>query len=360
MRRLILGGIVLVLLVAACTGAAHLKALQPPVVPSSPPITVLGATALWHYRAHSPLKMQLGIDIDLYTYPGQNFAAAAATDVAYIANLHANAVSISFPFFMVGPNAARLYASSATPTPTQLAILVHDAKQAGLYVSIRPLLDETSLGISRPHWIPAHLSAWFASYREFLLPYAAMARRQHVNEFIVGTEFSRFSASPRWNALDSALRRRFHGTLGCANNWDGALLLSRFAGNCGRGARESVDAYHPEHGNLTAGWEKFDRALPSGTVETEVGIGAVKGAYRRPYQYHWQAGQLDQSVQARWFTAACRAAVRTHLGGIYFWPLGFNQTVGNGPTLAYQGLWAGGQGAQAIATCFATLGRKGQ
>ena len=51
--------------------------------------------------------MQLGIDIDLYTYPGQDFAAAAATDIAYIASLHANSMSISFPFFMSGPHCGR-------------------------------------------------------------------------------------------------------------------------------------------------------------------------------------------------------------------------------------------------------------
>jgi hypothetical protein len=116
-----------------------------------------------------------------------------------------------------------------------------------------------------------------------------------------------------------------------------------------------VDAYHPQRGNLLAGWEAFDRKLPRGAVETEVGIAAVTGADKQPYQHRWPTRSLNQSVQARWFTAACQAATRTHLGGIYFWTLGFSQTIGSGPTLADQGRWAGGQGARAIAACFAAV-----
>ena len=351
MRRLLLGAGVLALLVAGCTTAAHLKALQPPSAPSSPPIVVPAAeTAPRPSPGHFP---QLGIDIDLYTYPGQDFSAAAATDVAYIASLHANAVSVSFPFFMSGPSAARVYASDATPTPSQLAVLVYDAERAGLYVSIRPLLDEGNLGQPRGHWVPADPAAWFANYWHFLEPYAVIAQAQHVQEFIVGTEFSQFSRSPRWNALDRALRDHYHGTLACANNWGGTA----FTGNCGRGVVETVDAFQPQQSNLLDGWEAFDQRLTPGTVETEVGIDAVSGAEESPYQHDWHARSLNQSVQVRWFTAACLAAAKTHLGGIYFWPLEFSQNIANGPTLAYQGWWAGGQGARAITACFAALGR---
>jgi hypothetical protein len=356
-RRLLLGAGALALLIGGCTAASHLSNLQPPPAPASPPITVpVDAAAPQLSQGHVPPKMQLGIDIDLYTYPGQDFAADAATEIAYALSLHANSLSVSFPFFMSGSRAVGVHATAATPTPSQLAVLINDAEQAGLYVSIRPLLDETSLGEPRGHWAPAYPAAWFVSYLQFLEPYVAMAQAQHVQEFIVGTEFSQFANSKRWNSLDRALRRRYHGTLACADNWDS----SPYTGNCGRGLNETVDAYHPQSGNLLAGWEAFDRTLPHGTVEAEVGIAAVRGADAKPWQHHWSVGSLDQSVQARWFTAACQAAARTHLGGIYFWSLNFSQTIGSGPTQAYQGWWAGGLGAHAIATCFAALERTGQ
>ena len=361
MRKLILVGATIVLLVVGCTTVAHLRSLQPITVSSSPSAPLPSVVR--------PVRngiMQRGVDIDAYTYPGQDIAAAASADVVYIESLHANAVSISFPFFMSGPSSDTVYAENSTLSSVQLSVLVHDAEQAGMYVSIRPLLDEGALGTSRVYWSPANPGKWFASYRHFLLPYATMAQREHAQEFIMGAEFSTFAASPYWTALDRAMRRRFHGVLGCSNNW-GPLDFAgdgsgkAFAGNCGQGVRESVDAYKPQQGNLLAGWEAFDSTLPRGTVETEIGIDAVSGAYKRPYKHQWTfATKLDTSVQADWFTAACHAAAGEHLGGIYFWSLGFSQQPATGPTMTYQGAWAGGAGAQAISRCFAWLVRRGR
>jgi hypothetical protein len=338
LRKALTGGAVLAVLVAGCSAAAHLKVLQPPPPPASRPIP-------------STAPMQLGVDIDAYTYPGQDIAAAAAQDIAYVRSLHANAISVSFPFFMSGPASDSVYASPSTPTPAQLAVVIDDAEQAGLYVSIRPLLDETSLQEARTRWRPAHPARWFASYLRFLLPYAAMAQRTGVSQMFVGVELSIFAKSPYWRWLDSRLRRDYYGPLGYSNNW-GNL---HFTSSGGPGVRESVDAYEPITGSLSAGWTAFDRRLPAGTVETEVGIAAVQGAFAVPYHYKWHVAQLDQSVQARWFTAACRAAAAAHLGGIYFWSIGLGVQA-TGPILSDQLAWAGGQGARAISACFAAVG----
>jgi hypothetical protein len=359
MTRLIVSvAAALAVLVTGCTAGAH-KPVQPTEVLSSAPAGVSSAPA------RLP-AFQRGVDIDAYTYPGQDIAAAAAADIAYIKSLHANAVSISFPFFMADRSSPVVYAKNTTPSPAQLAVLANDAVQAGLYVSIRPLLDESTLGGSRTSWSPADPAAWFASYRRFLLPYAAMAQREKIQELIVGTEFSAFGSSPLWNTLDKALRSNFHGALGCSNNWGSKALAgdgsgAPFAGNCGDGVRESLDAYHPQQGNLLIKWEAFDAQYPRGTVVTEVGIDAVAGADETPYKHEWPGvTSLDTSVQARWFTAACNAAAREHLGGVYFWPLDFSNEPATGPTLTYQGEWAGGAGGKAIAQCFETLQREGK
>ena len=125
------------LLVAGCAAASHLNALQPPSAPRSPNLVIPQA-------AQPRPRIQLGIDVDVY-HPGQDIAAAAATDMHYIRSLHANSVSVSFPFFMTGRRADKVKASSPTPTPAQLGTIVEAAVHAGFYVSVRPLLDETSL-----------------------------------------------------------------------------------------------------------------------------------------------------------------------------------------------------------------------
>ena len=342
LHRLLGTGASIGVLVAGCAAASHLRALQP----ATPPLAVPSAPAT---------SLQRGIDIDAYTYSGQDVAAASRRDISYITSLHANAVLISFPFFVNGQNGLRVYATKATPTPDQVAVIVRDAQQAGLRVSLRPLLDEASIGRPRRRWAPVNAGAWLGSYQQFLIPYAEMANSLHVPAFIVGTELSRFSRSPHWATLDAALRMHYHGTLGCVDNWD----ASHGAGNCGPGTQQLIDAYHPLHPPLTSPWESYDHTLPPGTVEAEVGIAAAPDAFQQPYVTHWPITQLDTTVQAQWFAAACHAAAAEHLGGIYFWSIRLSTQI-SGPTLADQGSWAGGAGARAISACFAALERSAQ
>jgi hypothetical protein len=187
--------------------------------------------------------MELGVGIDAYSYRGQDVRRAAAADVAYITyikSLHANAVWISFPFFLSGPGSSTVYATTATPSPAQLAVIARTAVHAGLYVSIRPLLAEGTLGTARSKWRPRNMAIWFASYTRFLLPYAYYAQRVGVRALIVDTEFTDFSKSPYWNRLDQTVRRYFHGTLAFASNWS---RVANFAGNGSQHVQEAVDAY---------------------------------------------------------------------------------------------------------------------
>ena len=328
-------------LIAGCTGAAHLKALQPPAVPASHPLFLAKPVA--------PPAMRLGIDVDAYTYPGQNIPAAAAATVAYVRSLHANAVAITFPFFMAGPGASRVYATGATPTPAQLAVVVRAAERAGLYVTIRPLLDETDLGHARTQLHFAYPAQWFASYERFLLPYAAMAQRAHVGTLVVGTELTNLRKFPDWNLFNAVLRAQYRGTLQFDSNWSGHPKL---AGAGGQGIQEAVDAYPPLGKPLTRRWETYDKTLPAGTIESEVGIGAAPDAFASPWRHQYPGQPITPQTQAQWFGAACHAAVATHLGGIYFWSIGLG-TRFSGPTGTSPLNWARSLGAQAISACFA-------
>jgi glycosyl hydrolase family 113 len=351
LRRFAAGAVALGVLVAACVGAAHVRLLQPPTpprsLPSSPPLP----------PAAGRPAMQLGVDIDLSTRPGQNVPAAAAADVAYVKSLHANAISVSFPFFVRGGNGGApvvVYASPVTPTPAQLAIVARAAERAGLYVTIRPLLGESGIGESRTQWRPTTPKVWFASYLRFLRPYAAMAQHAHIGGLFVGAELTQFGSSPRWRRLDAALARVYKGTLLYAANW-GSIQA-----HPGGKIQVTIDAYPPRPGlpasagqaQVTRAWMRYDRSLPAGVVESEVGIDAVAGAYAIPYFHHWPAARLDPLIQVRWFTAACRAAIAEHLGGIYFWSIGFRTHL-SGPTLMSQGAWAHSPAAQAISACYA-------
>jgi hypothetical protein len=350
-KRFLYAALGLVVLIAGCTAAAHLHQLQPPAVPKSPLITVPAGTA-----PATPV-FQRGIDIDAYTYPGQNVAAAARADVRYITGLHANAVSISFPFFMGGEFSSTVGARPSTPTPAQIAAIVSIARAAGLYVSVRPLLDESSLAPfpTRVRWVPPHRPAWFASYTRFVVPYAQAAQRAGAQEFIAAAELQKFAYARGWAGVDMTLSAVFHGRIVYAANFAPGIQPHAFGG-----AAQTVDAYPPLGAHFRRGWELYAALQPEHAVLTEVGIDAVAGAWRRPYKHEWpHVTALDPQLQAQWFAAACHAAMAGHLGGIYFWPVGLGGDPGAGPTLKFQGAW-GGAGAAAVSRCFATIEAAGK
>lgn len=299
--------------------------------------------------------LQLGIDIDFYASPGANVAPTARQDIAYIKSLHANAVSISFPFYNNKAGSA-LGPLPKTPSVAPLGTLIAIAESAGLAVTLRPVLNQAALGEARVHWAPAHLAAWFTAYQHFLLPYAVLAQRDHVAAFVIGTEFNDFSNAPEWATLRDAISAVYHGTLAFSNNWLGVR-------NATAGLTEMTDAYPPVPLNdgapvssLVGALAYWARSLPSGSVLSEVGIAAQSGAYAHPWELGTKTAPIKPQIQANWFTAQCQAVAQDHLGGIYFWPLYFGQSLMDPNRVDGPTSWVATPGATAITRCFTALG----
>ena len=64
---------------------------------------------------------------------------------------------------------------------------------------------------------------------------------------------------------------------------------------------------------------------------------------------------MDPSVQVRWFTAACDAALGDHLAGIYFWAIGFGPPADQTLSAKNQGAWENGPAERAVATCYSQV-----
>jgi hypothetical protein len=147
----------------------------------------------------------------------------------------------------------------------------------------------------------------------------------------------------------------YHGKLAFSNNWLGTR-------NTTPGLAEMTDAYAPVQLNdsapvpaLAGAVGYWAHRLPSGSILSEVGIAAQSGAYAHPWELGSKTAPIRPYIQANWFSAQCRAVAQAHLGGIYFWPLYFGQSLSvparnDGPTA-----WAATRGADAIAKCFTTL-----
>lgn len=325
------------------------------------------ATSTTHTAPQSPAAatapiiaepgLQLGIAIDFYVGPGMPVAKLARQEMAYIKGLHANAVSIAFPFFS-NPAGTTVRTAGSTPTPAQLGQLVLAAERERLAVTLRPLLNEQSIGRSRVIWKPENISAWFAEYTRFLVPYAALAQRDNVATFVVGTELSRFGMAAQWANLDYAVSTVYHGTLAYSNNW----TTFPVPGNGGAGVTEMTDAYPaislPDDATLsalTSAWTDWARLLPKKTILSEVGIASRPGEYPHPWEFNPIEPPLAPQIQANWFTAACRTITADDLGGLYFWAIIFGQSLTTPATTNDPASFADMPGAAAIARCFNAL-----
>ena len=180
---------------AAVLGLCSTSVVQLAILPS--PALAAPAKPAKPVRLVKPVKkpvMQLGAGIDLYTYPNQNWPKASADDVTYLKALNANSVMVSFPFFIASKTSSTVFAKPSTPTPADLALFAQAAEAAGLYVTLRPLMDQGVIGASRAGWTPHDEKAWFASYQKFLLPYATMAQKYGIPAMYLGAEFSKFQS----------------------------------------------------------------------------------------------------------------------------------------------------------------------
>ncbi|MEU6234161.1 hypothetical protein [Kitasatospora sp. NPDC047058] len=260
--------------------------------------------------------------------------------VKYVVGLNANALSVSFPFYTTGGKSNAVAARPTTPGPERLALLLDAAKRAGLRTTVRPILDEESLRAVKDGWrgniAPSDKDAWFASYATFLAPYLKTAQEHGATEFTIGTEFNSLENAPQWAGLVEQAKKTFHGEVVYDANWD----------NWSKGAvpvpteQTGVDAYFPAKslgddasvGDLAASWngwlDKRGKGPQPATKLTEVGIPAQKGAYKTPGDFYTKR-ELNEPVQATWFTAVCQVAQERKLAGIYFWSLYF----GIDPTL---------------------------
>jgi hypothetical protein len=291
-------------------------------------------------------RYQYGINTYVtYNCQSENyFDQWAATQIAQYKSLGANTIALAFPLYTssitsnrVAPRLVcggnRYYQS---PTPGLLASIVQLAHGAGLQVFLRPLIDQESLfrktgkqwrGVLKP----TNPSEWFRNYFAAVQPYLVMAQSSHVEHFALETELDSLADAPNWTSLIASSKAIYHGDLVFNYSWRSSTKKAwRAYTSLG------IDAYPvlsdvaasqtPEQ--LLGQWNHLLHTDPEYVVPLlsrvtidEVGIPAQVGAYGEPF-----AGSLpmathpfNQSIQLRWFTAACAFMKQHAMRGIYFY-----------------------------------------
>jgi hypothetical protein len=317
--------------VVACTSA---------VTPPKASSTAAASAAAQHQPlslATTPAPKPL-VGVNLYVNRNYSLAQTkdfGARDLKYFAHdLKLKAVSIAWDY-NVPSRTSNVVNDSPTRTPTiaDLAALTSIAKSYGMRVEYRVLYalgNSDSRGTSIQ---PKNLSAWLRSLLATETPALKLAQRDHVSEFIAGTEMASIDQSPLWGGFFAKAGRDYHGILSYASWGGGAspggffssrrvLLPLKYFG---------ASAYPPINlpptasvAQLKKAWVAFLRKAPESllhvTALDELGIPEVAGAYKDPYQWSGLGdAKPDPAIQANWYKAACQAADLVHVRAIYFW-----------------------------------------
>lgn len=319
-------------------------------------------------RAWAPGKREYGIQVYAHTSGGDEADASLEPILDYVIARGANSIGITFPIMVDGATPTAVLAHRETPSTAVLAHMVKDAKERGLRVVVRPLIDEDNL-VGADTWRgsikPPNPKEFVAAYVEFLKPYLSAAGQAGADEFVLTTELQ--SLNPQfalWNNAVTTSRADFSGTFGQV--FDAGAVEPRMitAGMSG-----GVDAYYELALPSSATVGQLQSALKESLaadvpaqqrprfVVSEVGIAAEDGAYEHPATWGGtDLSRLNPSIQVNWFTAMCGAVRDLGLAGIYFWVLDSEVD----PEQAWQfhlgtSSFIERPGEQAITDCFASL-----
>lgn len=306
------------------------------------------------------------VGVDLYAdgnYPASKVRADGQRMLSYIKKtLKANAVGIVWNLYAPSRSSDSVDATGKTLTAANVATLTAIAEQDGLKVFYRPLIFIAHTGRSwEGNIAPASPARWFSSYYKVELPYLKDAQRYRIAEFVADTEMHDLNRNTGWPAFYKKIARVYRGSISYAS-WGGDYFpphqhLQRLSA-LGVDFYEAMPRLSPSasEAKVLAGWEgyfrKVSRSVLRRTTMDEVGIEARSGAYAAP-QNLGARGKLDQEVQARWFTAACKTAHTYDMRGVFFWKVDLTDNPAHPTTAA--SVFEGRQGAKAIASCAAVL-----
>ncbi len=276
---------------------------------------------------------QAGINVywDRGTMSDGDIRRQSALVIRYALSLRANSIMLSFPFFVSNARSDGVEGNPRwTPSARQLGTFLAVAQSCRINVTVRPLLGESNLvpRAWRGSIQPSSPASWFLSYENFILPYLRVLRSHRSASFVLGTELnSLLQYRSYWAKVIRLAKTIYNGTLAYDRSSRERSLLAPVVTQADVWPSIRLPANVSQH-KLDAAWESALHSVRGvrGIVISEFGMAAVPDGYAHPARWYGigsptPAGRV---MQARWFIAACRAALSAHVSGIYWWRINFD------------------------------------
>ncbi len=257
-------------------------------------------------------------------------AAVAGSELDRIAQAGARVLPVVITAYQAGPRASAVAIDPArTPSAGAVRALVAAAAARGLKVVFKPHVDLDD-GAWRGTIAPADPGPWFASYRDFIRPWAALAESIGAPQLVFATELAgTLRHEPEWRETIRQVRAVYSGSIVYAASWDEAGRVPFWDAL----DRVGVDFYFPVAGRkdpgrfeLLAGWqpwlerlELLHRQTGKPILITEIGYRSVDGAGMNPFAFAGGA-RVDLGEQADLYWAALEATGnRDWIDGVWWW-----------------------------------------
>lgn len=218
-------------------------------------------------------------------------------------------------------------------TDRAMALDIAEARRLGMRVLLKPHLwiDHGSWPGDIAFPSPGHFAAWFDSYSRMILHYADFAERAGVEVLSIGCELKGVTSGTEsaWRDLIAQIRRRYHGQLTYAANWDEYEHIAWWDALDAVGINAYFplsDAPDPSLPELMAGaaavrkrLDAFHARTRRPILFTEIGYGSVLGAASRPWEAE-RAAPMHAELQRRCYEAIARTFSDVPwLQGVYWW-----------------------------------------
>jgi hypothetical protein len=172
---------------------------------------------------------------------------------------------------------------------------------------------------------PSNRGAWFTSYKNMLLKYAAIAKQNNVEAYVIGVELISVASNSvnsdnttQWNALIGAVRSAYSGKIVYDANWGGDSFTDEVSQIAFWGSVDQIgiSAYYNLGGDgsvasLQSDWDSINNSIirplnqryGKPIVFSEIGYRSVVNAHLQPWNPSYPSGPYSSQEQVNDYTA---------------------------------------------------------